>query len=48
MTLDPRSPYGFTKDEVGCAFSIFVRVDIARIFRPSLRVHPPMIHPIES
>jgi hypothetical protein len=34
--------------EYACVFSIFVRIDIARLFRPTLQVHPRMIHPISS
>jgi hypothetical protein len=31
-----------------CAFSIFVRIDIAQLFRAALFLHPQMIHPINS
>ncbi len=31
-----------------CAFSIFVRVEIAGLFRPAFHVHPQMIHPTSS
>jgi len=29
-------------------FSIFVRVEIVRLFRPALYAHPRVIHPIDS
>ena len=31
-----------------CAFSIFARREIARLFRSSVHVHPPMNHPTDS
>jgi hypothetical protein len=31
-----------------CAFSIFVRADIAQLIHPVLYAHPRKIHPINS
>jgi hypothetical protein len=40
--------FGVSGRAGSCAFSIFVRVDSIRLSRPALRVHPRMIHPIDS
>ena len=36
------------KGPCGCAFSIFVRVEIVQVFLLTVNAHPWMIHPADS
>lgn len=38
---------GINTTPKSCLFSIFVRFDVAQVFRPALQVHPRMIRPID-